>query len=257
MGGLLLFSTKGSPYVTALQYETLTPSSAHFSYVTDKKGKRMQVRSAGIVAVIPFPDSSKTISPTQAEAMISMTEAYADQHPQHSKLLRSAVELWKRKLETSKIDESQSSSAPLVSITTSTKPKIVSDGVKSEIPLIKTKSGQTLKNVLITRFEDDMAVISNDEGIGRILISDIANLSALPAVAKAAIENAQTIIEDRAKMSETEPNVARQEESDKSNSGSENRNYGEDEKISSSAGVQGEGAILAIPDAETSVSESD
>jgi len=58
-------------------------------------------------------------------------------------------------------------------------------------------------------------------------------------------------------MSETEPNVARQEESDKSNSGSKNRNYGEDEKISSSAGVQGEEAILAIPDAETSVSESD
>jgi len=188
-GGLVLYTTRGSSYVSAVQYETFSSPSAHLSYVTVKGGNRMQIQTAGIVAHIPFPDSSVTVASEDAEAAISQAEIYAARYPQYAKLLQSVGELWKRKLEAIKLAQAQPT--PSASVSQNTGSKTSLEGATSEIPVVRTRSGQTLKNVRITRFEDDKAVITHDGGIGRLLISDIAGTSAFPEDVKAAIEKAQ------------------------------------------------------------------
>ena len=194
-GGLLLYSTKGSSYVNAIQYETFTSPSAHLSYAA-VKGERVQIQSAGIVANIPFPDRTGIVPQDVADRMIGTTETLAAQYPQYAKLLNSVGELWKRRLEESKV--AQARPAP-VAATQGSNPTTTSEGVNTAIPIVKTKSGQTLKNVKITRFEDDKVFISHDEGMGRLLITDIINVSAFPADAKAAIEKVQAAVDAKRK----------------------------------------------------------
>ena len=189
--GLLLFSTPGSSYVNAVQYETFTSTSAHLSYVTIKGGKHVQIKSAGIIAHIPFPDTASNVFSKDAEAMITRSEIYAAQYPKYAKLLQGVGDLWRRHLEESKVAQSRPTPSPLVFQTTNNEPATISEGVDSKISVIKTKSGQTLKNVRIFRFEDDKAVISHDGGMGRLLISDIADISTLPVDAQSAIEKAR------------------------------------------------------------------
>lgn len=210
-GGLLLFSTPGSSYVNAVQYETFGSPSAHLSFVTVKGGKRVQIKSAGIVANIPFPDQASNISPKDADAMIAQTEMYAAQYPKYAKILQSVGELWKRQLETSKVAQSQPT--PSVSVSHGdTESATVTKGIESTISLIKTKSGETLKNVRITRFEDNKAVITHDGGMGRLAISDIADISTLPADAKAAIQQVQTT--EDAKREAEEVRIAAEKKAD-------------------------------------------
>lgn len=196
-GGLLLFTSGGSSYVSAVQYETFTSPSAHLSYITVKGGQKKQIQSSGIIAQIPFP-SSTSGSPEDSEEMISQTEMLASKYPQYAKLLQSVGELWKRKLEADKLTQAQPK-AVVAAPQSSDPSKIISEGAASPIPSVVTKSGQTLKNVQITRFEDDKAVISHDGGIGRLLISDIADMSAFPPDAKAAIEKAQAGVDAKRK----------------------------------------------------------
>ena len=197
--GIILFTANGSPYVTAVQYETFSSPTAHISYITVKGGSRTQIQSAGIIGQIPFPDAGANVSAEDAEAMISQADAYAARYPQYAKLMQGVGDLWKRKLEASKAAQSRlapASSAPQASSATQ---KVVSEGPKSEIPMLKTKSGEALKNVRITRFEDDKACYTSDGTIGRLLLADIANVSALPADVKAAIEKAQSAVDAKRK----------------------------------------------------------
>lgn len=101
-GGLLLYTVGGSPYVTAVQYETFTSPSAHLSYVTVKGGGRTQIQSAGIIGNIPFPAASTLVVAEDAEAMIAQTDMFAARYPQYAQLLQSVGNLWKRSLEASK-----------------------------------------------------------------------------------------------------------------------------------------------------------
>jgi len=167
--------------------------------VTTKGGKRSQIQLAGIIAQIPFPDAATNVSPDDAEAVISQTEIYARQYPQYAKPLQSVGELWKQQLASSVAARSRPPPVLSVSQSTNTGSIVFSEGYNSEIPLIKTKSGQMLKNVRISRFEDDKAVIFHDGGIGRLSMSDIADMSGFPADAKTAVEKAQAAVEAKRK----------------------------------------------------------
>jgi len=197
-GGLLLFTANGSPYVTAVQYETFTSPSAHLSYAT-VKGQRVQIQSAGIVANIPFPDPNGIVDQDDADRMVGMTEMFAARYPQYAQLLKGVGKLWKRSLEKSKVAQSQPTQGAPPTPTPDTGPKLVAEGVRSEIPVVRTKSGQNLKHVKITRFEDDKAFISHEEGFCSLLISDISNLPAFPSDAKAAIEKVQVAVDAKRK----------------------------------------------------------
>jgi len=109
------------------------------------------------------------------------------------------LELWKRSLEKSKVSQSQAASAPVAAATPEFGEKIISEGVKSEIAVVRTKSGQTLTGVVITKFENDKAVVTHSTGMGRVLISDIANMAAFPPDAKAAIEKVQAAVDAKRK----------------------------------------------------------
>jgi len=212
-GGLLLFTSGGSSYVSAVQYETFTSPSAHLSYITVKGGQKKQIQSSGIIAQIPFPSSGSSSSIEDSEEMISQAEMLSSKYPQYAKLLQSVGELWKRKLEADKLTQAQPKA--VVAATQSGDPsKIIFEGAASTIPIVMMKSGQTLKNVQITRFEDDKAVISHDGGIGRLLISDIANTSAFPADAKAAVEKAQAGVNAK-RMAEADRIVAENAEKER------------------------------------------
>ena len=197
-GGLLLFTANGSPYVTAVQYETFTSPSAHLSYAT-VKGQRVQIQSAGIVANIPFPDPNGIVDQDDADRMVGMTEMFAARYPQYAQLLKGVGKLWKRSLEKSKVAQSQPTQGAPPTPTPDTGPKLVAEGVRSEIPVVRTKSGQNLKHVKITRFEDDKAFISHEEGFCSLLISDISNLPVFPPDAKAAIEKVQAGVDAKRK----------------------------------------------------------
>jgi len=195
-GGLVLFSAKGASYVTAVQYESFSSPSSNLAYITVKGGKRMQIPTDSLVGQVLFPAASG-VTAADAESAISQTEMLAARYPQHAKLLQSVGELWKRSLEASK--KAQAMPVAVASGTPDIGPKIIMPGSKSEIPILRTKSGQTFKNVTITQFENDKAAVTHSTGMGRIPISDFSDLSNIPPDAKAAIEKAQAAVAARQK----------------------------------------------------------
>jgi len=200
-GGLVFFSPKGASYVTAVQYESFSSPSSNLAYITVKGGKRMQIPTDSLVGQIPFPEASGVTS-ADAESAISQTEMLTARYPQHAKLLQSVGELWKRSLEASKKAQAMPTPAAVASGTPETGPKITMAGPKSEIPILRTKSGQTLKNVTITQFENDKAAVTHSTGMGRIPISDFADLSALPADVQAAVAKVLSAMDAKRKADE-------------------------------------------------------
>jgi len=99
--GLLLYTANGSPYVNAVQYETFTSPSAHLNYVTVKGGQNVQIQTSGIIANIPYPDTSTLVTPADAEEVLAQTKLFAERYPQYAKLLQSVGDLWKRRQEAS------------------------------------------------------------------------------------------------------------------------------------------------------------
>lgn len=183
--GILFYSTSGSSYVEAMPYETLTSPAAHITYITLKGGQRIQVRSAGILSNLPLPAGSQNYTVIEAAAHVRQCEQLGAKYPQYAKMLKDASTLWKRALEISKMVQ------PETNVKSESGENIASPGVATEIPLIRTKSGNSLKNATITRFENDNAVIMHSEGVGKFSISDFANVAALPAEVRAAIIVAQ------------------------------------------------------------------
>ncbi|MEI8121786.1 MAG: hypothetical protein WCI20_07020 [bacterium] len=209
--GLLLYTAGGSPYVNAVQYETFSSPSSHLSYVTVKGGQRMQVKSDGIIANIPYPSSGAQVDQEEASGVIDQTEMFAGRYPQYATLLQSIGELWKRKLEVSKVSTTQPLAPPVASSSPSAiGKKLVSDGARSEIPVLRTKSGKTLKNVIITRFEEGKAVMIYSEGMCRVPLSDLGDLTGLPPDVKLAIEKANAAV-DAQKIAEAE-RIAKEEQ---------------------------------------------
>ena len=198
-GGLVLYTTPGSQYVNAVQYVTFSSPSSHLSYATGSDGTRTQIQSAGIIAQIPFPDASCPVSESDAASIVAQTEMFAGQYPQYARMLQSIAALWKRSAEASKVAQGQAA-VPKVSATPEIGEKIITPGPKSEIPIVRTKSGQTLNAVTITRFENAKAVIMHSTGIDKVLLSDIANLSAMPPDVKSAIEAVQAAVAAKKKV---------------------------------------------------------
>lgn len=184
--GILLFTAGGSPYVTAVRYVTYSQPSSHLAYITTPEGKRVQIQTAGIIAQIPFPDHKSPVSVSEAEAYIAHTELLGHRYPQYARLLQGMGDLWRKILD----QRSLAQEAPATtSKTKSASPGTdISQGPTDEIPVLTTKSGQNLKDVKILRFENDTAVVQHSTGMGRVQVSDIANISAFPTKVKSAIE---------------------------------------------------------------------
>ena len=200
--GLLLYTANGASYVNAVQYETFTSPSSHLSYVTVKGGQRMQVKSDGIIANIPYPSSGAQVDQEEASGWIVQTDMFAGRYPQYATLLKGIGELWKRKLETIKVAQV---SAPVTSTGSSAQPKSTDvPSPLSEIAVLQTKSGQTFKKVTITRFDGDKAIINYADGIGRVSLSDFGDLSALPQDVKLAIEKATAVVNESKNKAEAE-----------------------------------------------------
>ncbi|TSA32664.1 MAG: hypothetical protein D4R65_09080 [Verrucomicrobiaceae bacterium] len=213
--GLLLYTAGGSPYVNAVQYETFSSPSAHLSYVTVKGGQKMQVKSDGIIGNIPYPSSGAQVDQEEASGWIAQTEMFAGRYPQYAKLLQGVGGLWKRAMEDSKASAAQPASMPVVaSSSPATGENLVSEGAKSEIPVLLTKSGKTLKNAKITRFEDGKAVMTYSDGMCRIALSDFGDLTGLPPDVKLAIEKANAAVEAQ-KLAEAERIAKEKQEKDR------------------------------------------
>jgi len=206
--GLLLYTAGGSPYVNAVQYETFSSPSAHLSYVTVKGGQKVQVRSDGIIANIPYPSSGAEVDQDEASGWIAQAEMFAGRYPQYATLLQSIGELWRRKLETTKVAQAP---APVTPTGSSALPKSTgAQAPKSVIAVLKNKSGQIFKKVTITRFDGDNAIINYAEGIGRVPLSDFGDLSALPSDVKLAIEKVTAAINEAKNKAEAE-RIAKEE----------------------------------------------
>ena len=205
-GGLLLFTANGSPYVNAVVYETFSSPTAHLSYITVKGGGRTQVQSQGIIANLPFPTGSN-VSPDDAASIILQTEAYAARYPQHAQLLNGVGELWKRKLEASKVEAAkleQSRAAAVSPAATASQPgqSFVAPGLETVIPLIRTKTGQQFKNARVTRFENDQASVSHADGVTKVSLTDISNLPSFPPDVRAAVEKVRVDFQMHHKVEE-------------------------------------------------------
>lgn len=191
-GGVLLYTRDGSSYVAAIEYDTFVASpAAHAAYAT-VNGKRVQIQSSNIIVHIPFPDTSGNASQKDAENFIGMTEVFTTRYPQYARILKGAGEQWRRRA-------AQPPPTAVVIQPPNFQDTLISEGLESRIPVIRTKTGQIFKNVKITRFEDDKASISHDGGIGRITITDIADISSLPPDVRGAVEKVQMAFEAKKK----------------------------------------------------------
>ena len=201
--GLLLYTRDSASYVTAVQYEVCTSGTAHLTSVKVKGAKEAtQVRSDGIIANIPYPTLFSPATQGDASKWIGMTEVLAARYPQHARILQSVGDLWRKSLEASQAAQVPERASPVPS---TAPPK--SNGIqapKSEIAVLHTKSGQTFKKVKITRFDEGKVVFNHADGMARVALTDIGDMSSMPADARQVIEKAKVAAEEVKMQAEAE-----------------------------------------------------
>jgi len=93
-GGIIFYTSGGSPYVNVVQYETYTAPSAHLSYITVKGGQKTQIQSAGIIANIPLPTTGTEYSLEDIQTNIAQANAMASRQPKYAQAMQKVSQLW-------------------------------------------------------------------------------------------------------------------------------------------------------------------
>ena len=93
-GGIIFYTSGGSPYINVVQYETYTAPSAHLSYITVKGGQRTQIQSAGIIANIPLPTTGTEYSLEDIRTNIAQADAMASRQPKYAQAMQKVSQLW-------------------------------------------------------------------------------------------------------------------------------------------------------------------
>jgi len=93
-GGIIFYTSGGSPYVNVVQYETYTAPSAHLSYITVKGGQKTQIQSAGIIANIPLPTTGTEYSLEDIQTNIAQADAMASRQPKFAQAMQKVSQLW-------------------------------------------------------------------------------------------------------------------------------------------------------------------
>ena len=174
-GGLILYSTKGTSYVTAVQYQAFSAPTAHITFISVRGGQRMQIAADQIVVRIPFPDASTSSTNADVAAITTKAQMFASMYPQYASQFKQAVDIWEKWQK----DKPPTGSAQTLAQAVQ-HPLVTSEGARAEISVIRTKGGQELKHSHITSMEDDKVVVTYDGGFCRIPISNISNISEFP-----------------------------------------------------------------------------
>lgn len=90
--GFLLYYAPGTTYSILAGYSSISHPTSHICYITDKKGKRTQIKTADIIANIPYPPASGQ----DAEALIAELDMLETQHPQHAKIIAATRQAWQK-----------------------------------------------------------------------------------------------------------------------------------------------------------------
>ena len=93
-GGIIFYTSNGSPYINVVQYETYTAPSAHLSYITVKGGQKTQIQSAGIIANIPLPATGGEYSLEDIQTNIAQADAMASRQPKYAQAMQKVSQLW-------------------------------------------------------------------------------------------------------------------------------------------------------------------
>lgn len=93
-GGIIFYTSGGSPYVNVVQYETYTAPNAHLSYITVKGGQKTQIQSAGIIANIPLPTTGSEYSLEDIQTNIAQANAMASRQPKYAQAMQKVSQLW-------------------------------------------------------------------------------------------------------------------------------------------------------------------
>jgi hypothetical protein len=106
-GGIIFYTSGGSPYINVVQYETYSAPSAHLSYITVKGGQRTQIQSAGIIPNIPLPTTGADYSLEDIQVNIAQADAMGSRQPKYAQAMQKVSQLWNDQIPAAEAREKQ------------------------------------------------------------------------------------------------------------------------------------------------------